>query len=74
MAAEQRHHALLENYSADDVADLVAYLASSRWEPQHAVTPGQDFLLAACLFPERLENQEGQRCFPPEYKLHLVCF
>jgi len=29
-AAEQRHHALLENYSADDVANLVAYLASSR--------------------------------------------
>ena len=28
--AEQRHHALLENYSVDDVANLVAYLASSR--------------------------------------------
>jgi mono/diheme cytochrome c family protein len=29
-AAQQRHHALLENYSVDDVANLVAYLASSR--------------------------------------------
>ena len=28
--AQQRHHALLENYSADDVANLVAYLASDR--------------------------------------------
>jgi mono/diheme cytochrome c family protein len=31
-AAQQRHHALLENYSVDDVANLVAYLASSRLE------------------------------------------
>ena len=29
-AAQQRHHVLLENYSVDDVANLVAYLASSR--------------------------------------------
>src|SRR5262245_43540701 len=29
-AAQQRHNALLENYSVDDVANLVAYLASSR--------------------------------------------
>jgi mono/diheme cytochrome c family protein len=29
-AAQHRHHALLENYSVDDVANLVAYLASSR--------------------------------------------
>jgi mono/diheme cytochrome c family protein len=29
-AAQQRHHALLENYSVDDVVNLVAYLASSR--------------------------------------------
>ena len=28
--AQQRHHALLENYSVDDVTNLVAYLASSR--------------------------------------------
>ena len=28
--AQQRHHALLENYSVADVANLVAYLASSR--------------------------------------------
>ena len=28
--AQQRHHALLENYSVDDVANLVAYLVSSR--------------------------------------------
>ena len=31
-AAQQRHHALLENYSVDDVANLVAYLASSPLE------------------------------------------
>ena len=31
-AAQQRHHVLLENYSVDDVANLVAYLASSRLE------------------------------------------
>ena len=30
MAAQQRHHALLENYSVDDVANLVAYLVSAR--------------------------------------------
>jgi mono/diheme cytochrome c family protein len=29
-AAQQRHHMLLENYSADDVASLVAYLQSVR--------------------------------------------
>ena len=29
-SAQQRHHALLENYAADDVADLVAYLQSVR--------------------------------------------
>jgi mono/diheme cytochrome c family protein len=29
-SAQQRHHALLENYAADDVANLVAYLASIR--------------------------------------------
>jgi mono/diheme cytochrome c family protein len=27
-AAQQRHHALLENYAADDVANLVAYLSA----------------------------------------------
>ena len=30
VSAQQRHHALLENYSADDVANLVAYLSSAR--------------------------------------------
>jgi mono/diheme cytochrome c family protein len=29
-AAQQRHHALLENYSPEEVANLVAYLASVR--------------------------------------------
>ena len=29
-AAQQRHHALLENYSVNDVANVAAYLASSR--------------------------------------------
>jgi mono/diheme cytochrome c family protein len=29
-SAQQRHHALLENYSPDEVANLVAYLASIR--------------------------------------------
>lgn len=29
-SAQQRHHALLENFSAADVANLVAYLASAR--------------------------------------------
>jgi len=29
-AAQQRHHALLENYAAEEVANLVAYLASVR--------------------------------------------
>ena len=29
-SAQQRHHALLENYSADDVANLVAFLGSAR--------------------------------------------
>jgi len=29
-SAEQRHHTLLENYSAEEVANLVAYLASVR--------------------------------------------
>jgi len=29
-AAQQRHHALLENYSVADVANLVAYLVSAR--------------------------------------------
>ena len=29
-AAQQRHHALLENYSAEEVANLVAHLASVR--------------------------------------------
>ena len=29
-SAQQRHHALLENYPADDVANLVAYLGSAR--------------------------------------------
>jgi len=29
-SAQQRHHALLENYSADDLANLVAYLGSTR--------------------------------------------
>ena len=29
-AAQQRHHALVENYSAEEVANLVAYLASVR--------------------------------------------
>jgi hypothetical protein len=28
--AQQRHHALLENYSAEEVANVVAYLASVR--------------------------------------------
>jgi mono/diheme cytochrome c family protein len=30
LGSAQRHHALLENYSADDVANLVAYLGSAR--------------------------------------------
>lgn len=29
-SAQQRHHALLENYSSDEVANLVAYLSSIR--------------------------------------------
>jgi hypothetical protein len=29
-AAQQRHHKLLENYSVNDVANLVSYLGSSR--------------------------------------------
>ena len=29
-SAQQRHHALLENYSADEVADLVTYLSAAR--------------------------------------------
>jgi hypothetical protein len=28
-SAQQRHHALLENYSLDEVANLVAYLQAS---------------------------------------------
>ena len=31
-AAQQRHHALLENYAADDVANLVAYLGNLKSE------------------------------------------